>query len=129
MDPKDAEMTTFRTSFGNFYYIVMPFGLKNAETTYQRAMTIIFHNMIHDCVEDYVDDLVVKSKERKDHLNHLRKVFERCRENELKMNPLKCEFRVTEGKFLSFSIDKDGIEVDQDKAKAILAMEPPQNLK
>ena len=129
MDPKDAEMITFRTPFGNFYYTVMPFGLKNAGATYQRAMTVIFHDMIHDFVEDYVDDLVVKSKKKEDHLKHLRKVFERCRKYELKMNPLKCAFGVAEGKFLGFSINKESIKVDQDKVKAILAMKPPENLK
>ena len=75
MDPKDAKMTAFRTPFGNFYYIVMPFGLKNVGANYQRAMSVIFHDMIHNYVEDYVDDLVVKSKERKEHLDHLKKVF------------------------------------------------------
>ena len=85
--------------------------------------------MIHDYVKDYVDDLVVKSKERKDHFKHFKKVFERCREYELKMNPLKCAFGVTEGKFLGFSVDKDGIKLDQDKSKAIQDMESPQNLK
>ena len=126
MDPKDAEMTTFRTPLGNFYYIVMPFGLKNAGATYQRVMTVIFQDMIHNYVEDYVDDWVVKSKERQD---HLKKVFERSREYELKTNSLKCAFEVTEGKFSGFSVDEDGIKLDQDKAKAILAMEPPQNQK
>ena len=65
MDPKNAEMTTFRAPFGNFYYIEMLFGLKHARATYQRAMTVIFHDFIQDCVEDYVGDLVVKSKKRK----------------------------------------------------------------
>ena len=77
IDPKDAEMTAFRTSFGNFYYTMMPFGLKNVRATYQRATTIIFHDMIHNYVEDYVDDLVVKSKERKDHLDHLKRKMQR----------------------------------------------------
>lgn len=106
----------------------MSFGLKNTSATYQRAMTIIFDDLIHNCVEDYVDDLVVKSKKMKDHLKHLKKVFERCRKNELKMNPLKCVFRVTEGKFLGFFVNKEGIRVDQDKVKAILAIDPPRNL-
>ena len=128
MDSKDAEMTTFRTPFVNFYYTVLPFGLKNARTTYQRVMTVIFHDIIHDCVEDYVDDLVVKSTKKEDHLRHLRKVSERYRKYDLKMNQLKCAFGVSEGKFLGFSVDKEGIKVDHDKVKAILAMEPPRNL-
>ncbi|CAL9005244.1 unnamed protein product [Prunus brigantina] len=64
MSPKDAEKTAFRTPYGNFYYTVMPFGLKNAGATYQRAMTAVFHDMMGKEVEDYVDDLVVKSKTR-----------------------------------------------------------------
>ena len=60
MAPKDAEKTAFRTPMGNFYYTVMPFGLKNASAAYQRAMTAIFHDMMHQELEDYVDDIVVK---------------------------------------------------------------------
>ena len=64
MAPKDAEKTAFRTPMGNFYYIVMPLGLKNTSATYQRAMTAIFHDMMHQELEDYVDDIVDKSKKR-----------------------------------------------------------------
>ena len=68
MAPKDAKKTAFRTPIGNFYYTVMPFGLKNADTTYQRIMMTIFHDMMHRELEDYVDDIVVKSKRREDHV-------------------------------------------------------------
>ena len=64
MAPKDAEKTAFRTPMGNFYYIVMPLGLKNASATHQRAMTAIFHDMMHQELKDYVDDIVDKSKKR-----------------------------------------------------------------
>jgi len=64
MDPKDEDLTAFRTSQGIYCYTVMPFGLKNAGATYQRAMTIIFRDFLHNLVECYVDDLVVKTKER-----------------------------------------------------------------
>ena len=60
MAAKDAEKTTFKTPIGNFYYTVMPFGLKNVGATYQRTMTAIFHDMMHKEMEDYVDDIVVK---------------------------------------------------------------------
>ena len=63
----------------------MPFGLKNAGATYQRAMTAMFHNMMHEELEDYVDDIVVKSKQKKDHVEVLRRVLQRCREYKLKM--------------------------------------------
>ena len=72
MDPTDATKTAFRTPFGNYFYKVMPFGLKNAGATYQKTMTLIFGNMLHKQVEDYVDDLVVKAKNPFEHLLHLR---------------------------------------------------------
>ena len=76
----------------------MPFGLKNAGTTYQCTMTAIFHDMMHQELEDYMDDVVVKSRRREDHVKVLRKAFERCRLFKLRMNPLKCAFRVFAGK-------------------------------
>jgi len=75
MDPNDEELTTFWTPQGIYYYTVMPFGLKNAEATCQRAMTIIFHDFLHNLVECYVDDLVVKTKNRGNYTHDLRKVF------------------------------------------------------
>ena len=59
---KDVEKTVFLTPFGNFYYTIMPFGFKNAGATYQQAMTTVSYDMMGKEVEDYVDDLVVKSK-------------------------------------------------------------------
>jgi hypothetical protein len=125
MSPKDAEKTTFRTPIGNFYYTVMPFGLKNAGATYQRTMTAMFHDMMHCEIGDYVDDIVVKSKTRRDHFGILKKVFERCRLLKLKMNPLKCVFGVSAGKFLGFLVHQRGIDVDPARAFAIATMKPP----
>ena len=68
MNPKDEELIAFRTLKGIYCYKVMPFGLKNAGATYQRAMQKIFDNILHKYVECYVDDLVVKTKRREDHL-------------------------------------------------------------
>ena len=87
----------------------MPFGLKNAGATYQRAMHKIFDDMLHKNVECYVDDLVVKSRKSKDHLQDLCRVFDRLRMYQLKMNPLKCAFGVTSGKFLGFIVQHRGI--------------------
>ena len=79
MSPKDAMKTAFRTPIGNFYYTLMPFWLKNAGATYQRAMTAIFHDMIHCELKDYVDVVVVKTKTKEGHFETLRRVFEWCR--------------------------------------------------
>jgi hypothetical protein len=98
MDERDAIDTAFRTPRGNFHYTVMPFGLKNAGSTYQRAMTHVLEGLIHKSVECYVDDIVVKSRERGGHPEDLRVVFERLRKHQLKMNPLKCAFAVQSGK-------------------------------
>ncbi|CAL9018761.1 unnamed protein product [Prunus brigantina] len=129
MSPEDEELTAFRTPKGIYCYKVMPFGLKNVGATYQRAMQKIFSDMLHKNVECYVDDLVIKSKRREDHLKDLRMVFNRFRKYQLKMNPLKCAFGVTSGKFLGFIVKHRGIEVDQTKIKAIRGMPEPRNLR
>lgn len=97
MDPEDEEATAFHTLIGIFCYRVMPFSLKNAGTTYQRVMTYIFEDLLHDAVECYVDDLVVKTKLRQHHIVELDRVFQRLRCYNLKMNPLKCAFGVSLG--------------------------------
>ncbi|KAM0966707.1 hypothetical protein ACFX2C_022429 [Malus domestica] len=125
---EDEELTAFRTPKGIYCYKVMPFGLKNVGATYQRAMQKIFNDMLHKNVECYVDDVVVKTKKRSDHLKDLRVVFERLRKYNLKMNPLKCAFGVTSRKFLGFIVKHRGIEVDQSKIKAIQSMPEPRNL-
>uniref|UniRef100_A0A2N9IHQ7 Integrase catalytic domain-containing protein n=1 Tax=Fagus sylvatica TaxID=28930 RepID=A0A2N9IHQ7_FAGSY len=102
---------------------------KNCLPHAHRTMTAMFHDMIHQEIEDYVDDIVVKSKKREDHVEVLRKVFERCRLYKLKMNPLKCAFGVSAGKFLGFLVHNRGIDVDPAKASAIATMRPPTSHK
>ena len=114
---------------GTFEWLVMPFGLKNAGSTYQRAMNALFHDMLGHHMEVYIDDIVVKSKRVNEHVDHLRKSFERRRHLQLKLNPLKCAFGVCAGNFLGFLIHQRGIEVDQNKAKAIGSANAPQNKK
>ena len=129
MAPEDWEKTAFTTLWGTYCYRVMPFGLKNAGATYQRAATTILHDMIHKEVEVYVDDMIVKSKEREGHYTALQKFFQRIREYRLWLNPQKCTFGVTAGKMLGFLITQRGIEVDPSKIKAILEMPPPRTEK
>ncbi|RVW13463.1 Transposon Ty3-G Gag-Pol polyprotein [Vitis vinifera] len=100
MAPEDMEKTTFITKWGTYCYRVMPFGLKNAGATYQRAATTLFHDMMHRDVEVYVDDMIVKSRGRADHLDALERFFERIRKFRLRLNPKKCTFGVTSGKLL-----------------------------
>ncbi|XP_070010406.1 uncharacterized protein [Nicotiana sylvestris] len=128
MAPKDEELTAFRTPKGIYCYKVMPFGLKNAGATYQRAMQNIFDDLLHKNVECYVDNLVVKLREKGDHLKDLKMVFELLRRYQLRMNPLKCAFGVTSGKFLGFIVRNRGIEIDQAKVDAILKMSEPRDI-
>ena len=119
MAEEDREKTTFITEWGTFCYKVMPFGLKNAGATYQRAMVTLFHDMMHKEIEVHVDDMIAKSRPEEDHLVNLKKLFDRLRKYQLRLNPAKCTFGAQSGKFLGFIVSKRGIEVDPDKVKAI----------
>ena len=90
---KDMTKTTFTTEWGIYCYIVMPFGLKNAMATYPRMATTLLHDMIHNEVEVYVDDMIVKSKDRENHTTNLRKFFERIKEYRLRLNPQNAPFK------------------------------------
>ena len=107
----------------------MPFELKVAGATYQRAATTLLHDMIHKEVEVYVDDMIVKSKDRPAHIVALEKFFARIRQFQMRLNPKKCTFGITAGKLLGFMIPQRGIEMDPTKIKAILEMQPPKSEK
>ena len=77
----------------------------------------------------YIDDIVVKSRRASEHVDHLRKTFERMRHHQLKLNPLKCAFGVRVGNFLGFLVHQKGIKVDKNKTKAIASANSPQNKK
>ncbi|RVW49680.1 Retrovirus-related Pol polyprotein from transposon 17.6 [Vitis vinifera] len=121
--------TAFITPTGLYCYKVMPFGLKNAGATYQRLMTKIFKPLIGRSVEVYIDDIVVKSKTREQHILHLQEVFYLLRKYDMKLNPSKCAFGVSAGKFLGFMVSQRGIEVSPDQVKAVMETPPPRNKK
>ncbi|RVX13605.1 Transposon Tf2-2 polyprotein [Vitis vinifera] len=129
MSPDDEEKTAFITPHGLYCYKVMPFGLKNAGVTYQRLMTKIFKPLIGRSVEVYIDDIVVKSKTREQHILHLQEVFYLLRKYDMKLNPSKCAFGVSAGKFLGFMVSQRGIEVSPDQVKAVMETPPPRNKK
>jgi hypothetical protein len=114
MAEEDASKTAFICPgfIGLFEWVVMTFGLKNAGATYQSAMNLIFHELLENTIEVYIDDIVVKSAEFSSHLADLRKSFDKMCRYGLKMNPRKCAFGVSAGKFLGFVIHEHGIEID-----------------
>ena len=85
--------------------------------------------MMHTDVEVYVDDMIVKSRDRTDHLAALQRFFERIRQFKLRLNPKKCTFGVTFGKLLGHIVSERGIEVDPEKIRAILDMPTPRTKK
>jgi len=121
MAEEDIPKTAFRCSghVGLFEWVVMTFGLKNADATYQRAMNFIFHEFIGTLVEIYIDDVVVKSVDFIKHLANLLKILECTRKHGLKMNPNKCAFCVLAGQFLGFMVHQRGIEVNRRSIDAI----------
>ncbi|GMH27988.1 hypothetical protein Nepgr_029831 [Nepenthes gracilis] len=129
MDPEDEEHTSFMTDQGTYCYKMMPFGLKNAGATYQRLVNKIFEAQIGRNVEVYVDDMFVKSRVASSHVNDLEETFQVLRRHGMKLNPAKCAFGVTSGKFLGFIVSQRGIEANPEKINAIFDLNPPRNIK
>jgi len=126
---EDQEKTTFISPDANYHYTIMPFGLKNVETTYQQMMMRMFRDKIGRTVEVYIDDMVVKSKRKVRHIDDLKEVFEVLRCHKLRLNVDKCAFGVRPGKFLGYLITSQGIEVNPDQIKAVECLKPPSNPK
>ena len=107
----------------------MPFGLVNFGSTFQRAMDIAFKGLVNISVVIYLDDIIVYSKKRSDHIRDLKQIFQRCLRYEISLNPKKSFFALSEGKLLGFIVSKSGIHIDPDKIKEISAVPLPHNKK
>ena len=119
MAEEDKANIAFTTHWGTYAYDVMPFDLKNASATYQRAMVTLFHDMMHKEIEVYVDDMIAKSRTTRDHLVDLTKLFKCLVKYRLRLNLNKCLFEASLGKLLVFIVSQRGIEVDLAKVQAI----------
>ena len=119
----------FITPHGLYCYNVIPFGLKNARATYQRLVTKMFRPLLGSIVEVYIDDMLVKSKQRPNHAAHLQQKFDLLKEYGMKLNPLKCAFGVSAGRFLGFMVTQRGIEANPAQLKAILQSPTPTSEK
>ena len=129
MHSDDEKHTSFIILLWVYCYTIMLFGLKNVGATYQRAMSIIFHDYLRRTVECYVDDISAKSHSRSNHLDDLRTMFDIMRAYHLKMNQAKSFLGVSSDKFLGFIVTSKGIHLDPDKVKAIQVMQPLKTLK
>ena len=108
----DQEKTYFVTPIENYHYKVMPSGLKNAGSTYQRMMTKMFASQIGKNIKVYIDNMVVKSKIVSEHVGDLTNFFKILRRHKLRLNASKCSFRVVSGKFLDYMVTHQGIKVN-----------------
>lgn len=126
---EDQDKVSFITSGGTFCYVVMPFVLKNAGATYQRLMDKIFMGQAGRNIEVYVDDILVKSREKSCLIPDLEETFSTLRKYGVKLNPAKCTFGVKSGKFLGFMVMERGIEVNPVKVQAIVDMSSPASIR
>ncbi|GJT82673.1 reverse transcriptase domain-containing protein [Tanacetum coccineum] len=129
IDPNDQEKTTFTCPFGTYAYRRMPFGLCNAPATFQRCMLAIFHDMIEESVEVFMDDFSVFGNSFDTCLNNLDKMLQRCKDAHLVLNWEKCHFMVKEGIVLGHKVSSAGLEVDKAKIDVISKLPPPTNIK
>ena len=119
VQPDDQEKTTFSTPWGTFMYPKMPFVLMNVGATFQRAMDISFSEEKDKFVVIYLDDITIFSKNDQDHLQHLRRVFQKCRKFGISLNPKKSNFAMEEGNILGHIIFEKGIRIDLDRVASI----------
>ena len=127
---KDADVhkTAFRTWYGHYKFLVMPFGLKNAPTTFMDLMNCVFRPYVDRFFMVFIDDILVYSKDREDHDTHLRVVLETLRKEHLYANLSKCEFWLREVSFLGYIVLEEGIRVDLKKIEVIIEWKPLRNV-
>jgi len=117
---EDIPKTAFRSTIGHFEYTVMPFGLTNAPATFQELMNRLFEPLItKGYVTVYLDDILIHSKDAKDHLKHIKEVLQILKDNKLYAKESKCEWNRTEVTFLGHLVGSDGIRMDPKKIDVV----------
>ena len=121
--------TAFRTRYGLFEYLVMPFGLCGAPSSFQGYINDVLREYLDIFCTAYIDDILIYSNSMSEHKGHVRKVLTALRKAGLQLDISKCEFHVTETIYLGLIISKDGIRMDPNKIETIQNWNTPENLK
>jgi len=125
----DEWKTTFRTRYGSFEWLVMPFGLSNAPAAFQRFMNDIFSDLVDECVIVYLDDILIYSSDPSAHKKHVKEVLRRLRQHGLYARPDKCEWHVDRVEYLGYILSPDGLTMASDKIKTIQDWPEPRKVK
>ncbi|KAI8498512.1 hypothetical protein Bbelb_237140 [Branchiostoma belcheri] len=125
LDEESSKLTTFNTAFGRYRFTRLPFGVHSAQEVFQKQMDNIFQGL--DGVEVIVDDILVHGPTLEEHNTRLRNMFQRARENRVKLNEDKCILASPEVGYFGHTLTKDGLKPDPKKIEAITGMKPPAN--
>ncbi|CAI7807806.1 unnamed protein product [Closterium sp. NIES-54] len=129
MADNSIHKTAFRTRYGSYEYLVMPFGLTNAPATFQAEMNHILRPLLDKCVVVYLDDILIYSRDMKQHIKHLRRVFEILRQEKFYVKLSKSEFALKKVQFLGHMVSAQGVHVDPKKIEAVRTWKTPENVK
>ena len=124
----DIPKTAFRTRYGHFEFTVMPFGLTNAPAAFMDLMHRIFQPYLDQFVVVFVDDILIYSQSKWEHEYHLRIVLQLLRDHQLYAKFSKCEFCLTEVRFLGHVVSASGVSVDPEKVEAVMSWERPKSV-
>lgn len=127
--PGDEWKTAFRTRYGHYEYLVMPFGLANAPATFQSYMNETLAGLVDITCVVYLDDILIYSSNETDHITHVKEVLQRLRDNNLYAKMSKCEFHTTKVDFLGYVITNEGVAMEQDRVEAIADWPTPKTFR
>ena len=125
---EDIPMTAFRTRYGHYEFLVLPFGLTNAPAAFMDLMNRVFKPYLDKFVVVFIDDILIYSKSHKEHGEHLRIVLQTLRTHQLYAKLSKCEFWLNSVSFLGHVISKEGVQVDPKKVEAVSNWPRPTNV-
>jgi transposase InsO family protein len=123
------DLTTFRTRYGSYKCKVLPFGLTNGPATFQRYMNEVLFEFLDDFCTVFMDDILIYSANEEEHQQHVRKVLRRLREAGLTADIRKCEFHVTQTRFLGFIVSTNGIAPDPAKISVMASWGRPNTVR